>query len=106
MRILFDQGTPAPLRRCLVAHEVVTALELGWSELVNGELLRRAAERFDLLITTDKNLRYQQDQPERLLSIIVLSTTSWPKIETHVSLVTAAVDGIGKNQYVEVTIPE
>jgi hypothetical protein len=61
MKILFDQGTPAPLRHELVGHEVVTSFELGWSDLVNGELLAPAAGQFDLFITTDQNLQYQQN---------------------------------------------
>jgi hypothetical protein len=59
VRILFDQGTPAPLRHALVGHNVVTAFEQGWSNLSNGDLLRKAEAEFDLLITTDKNLEYQ-----------------------------------------------
>jgi hypothetical protein len=86
MRILLDQGTPAPLRRYLPTHEVKTVGELGWAELVNGELLIKASGQFDLLITTDQNLRYQQNAPEQLISILVLSTTAWPRIERGVSL--------------------
>ena len=58
MRIVFDQGTPAPLRRALAGYAVATAFELGWSDLANGDLLRQAESQFDLLITTDQNLRY------------------------------------------------
>lgn len=60
MRILFDQGTPAPLRHALKEHAVTAAYELGWSELDNGELLAAAEAEFDVLVTTDQNLRYQQ----------------------------------------------
>jgi hypothetical protein len=60
MRILFDQGTPAPLRRALKNHSVSTAHEMGWAELSNGALLRSAESEFDVLITTDRNIRYQQ----------------------------------------------
>ena len=63
MRLLFDHGTPAPLRRALTGHSVSTAYEMGWTELDNGALLRAAESDFDVLITTDRNLRYQQ--PER-----------------------------------------
>lgn len=51
MRILFDQGTPVPLRRALAAHEVSTAFELGWANMENGDLLRAAEVQFGLLIT-------------------------------------------------------
>ena len=58
MKILFDQGTPAPLRRHLAGHLVDTAFERGWSGLTNRDLLDRAEEDgYQLLITTDQNLR-------------------------------------------------
>lgn len=77
MRILFDQGTPVPLRDSLTQHEVSTTYERGWSKLRNGELLD-AAERegFELLITTDSNLRYQQNLSARRLAIVVLLSTN------------------------------
>jgi len=60
MKILFDQGTPAPLRRHLLGHVVDTAYEQGWSDLTNGNLLDAAEQAgYELLITTDQNLRYQ-----------------------------------------------
>lgn len=61
MRILFDQGTPVPLRHSLTKHSVATAFEMGWSQLENGELLAMTEGKFDVLVTTDQNLRYQQN---------------------------------------------
>jgi hypothetical protein len=78
MRILFDQGTPVPLRAHLAGHVVQTVFELGWSNLANGALLTAAEKPFDLLITTDQQLRYQQNLGGRTLGILVLMTTSWP----------------------------
>ncbi len=106
MRILFDQGTPAPLRHELIGHEVATSFELGWSDLVNGELLGRAASEFDLFITTDQNLQYQQNLTARTIAILVLSTTSWPRIKKHVQLVISAVNSIRSDEYRELAIPE
>src|SRR5215204_4185753 len=81
MRILFDQGTPAPLRRALTGHIVSTAYAMSWTKLDNGALLDAAELHFDVLITTDRNLRYQQNVSGRKLAIMVLPTTSWPKIK-------------------------
>ncbi|HSS78724.1 MAG TPA: DUF5615 family PIN-like protein, partial [Thermoanaerobaculia bacterium] len=81
MRILLDQGTPAPLRHELTGHNVTTAYEKGWSALKNGELLKAAEAEFEALVTTDRNLRYQQNLTGRRLAILVLPTTSWPKIQ-------------------------
>ena len=62
MKILFDQGTPVPLRRSLLGHTVDTAYERGWSTLANGDLLDTAErDGYNLLVTTDRNLRYQQN---------------------------------------------
>ena len=80
MRILFDQGTPVPLRNFFGGDSVSTAHEKGWSTLTNGELLNRAEGEFDLLITTDRNLRHQQSVAGRKLAIVVLPTTSWPRL--------------------------
>ncbi len=78
MRVLFDQGTPVPLRKHLAEHDVVTAFEAGWSEPANGELLAKAEAQFDLFITTDQQLRYQQNLTGRKISILVLPSASWP----------------------------
>src|SRR5438477_368374 len=105
MRILFDQGTPAPLRHHLPGHSVDTAFERGWSDLQNGELLD-AAERagFDLLITTDCNLKYQQNLSGHQLAILVLLSTSWPRIQLRISEIVKAVDGTAPSAYIEVVI--
>jgi hypothetical protein len=67
--VLFDQGTPAPLRRLLVSHQVSTAFERGWSTLKNGELLQAAElAEFAVFVTTDTNLRYQQNLTSRRIS--------------------------------------
>lgn len=82
MRVLFDQGVPVPLREHLPGHEVRTAYELGWSALSNGELLARAESAFDLLVTTDRNLKYQQNVGGRKIAILVLPTPNWPRLQT------------------------
>ena len=105
MKVLFDQGTPAPLRRALVGHSVETAYERGWSSLQNGELIAAAeTAQFEVLITTDKNLKYRQNLATRTLSIVVLLTTSWPRIQNSLPAVLAAVDGSVPGGYTEVPI--
>ena len=101
MKILFDQGTPVPLRRSLAPHEVATAYELGWSNLVNGDLLAAAEGKLDALVTTDKNLRYQQNLQGRRLAILVLPTTNWLEIRNHIPEVTAAVNTLKPGDYRE-----
>jgi NAD(P)H-hydrate repair Nnr-like enzyme with NAD(P)H-hydrate epimerase domain len=103
---VFDQGTPAPLRSHLSAHQVSTAFELNWGTLKNGELLSKAeAAGFEVLVTTDQNLRYQQNLSKRRIAVVVIGTTSWPRIKKGVAAVVDAVNGIGLGGYVEVPIP-
>ena len=106
MRILFDQGTPVPLRRSLSGHDVATAYELGWSTLTNGDLIRLAEqEGYELLITTDTNLRYQQNLKDRNLAILVLTTTSWPRIRQVTDRIEATIALIETGGYEELSIP-
>ena len=106
MRILFDQGTPVPLRESLTQHEVSTAYERGWSKLKNGELLD-AAERegFGVLVTTDTKLKFQQNLGARRIAIVALSSTSWPRIERAIDAVIRAINAASPGSYTEVEIP-
>jgi hypothetical protein len=107
VKVLFDQGTPAPLRHALVGHQVVTADEAGWSNLANGELLASAeAERCDVLVTTDKNLRYQQNLAGRKIAIFVLPYASWPRLRRHVAAVAQAVGAVSAGEYTEWSAPD
>ena len=105
MKIVFDQGVPVPLRRQLVGHTIATAYEQGWSTLMNGALLD-AAERagYDVLITTDQNVRYQQSLAGRRLALVVLQSTSWPRIRTRVAAIQAVLDAIVPGTYHEIAI--
>jgi predicted nuclease of predicted toxin-antitoxin system len=106
VRILFDQGTPVPLRDSLRQHEVATAFERGWSELTNGELLD-AAERegFAVFVTTDTKLKSQQNLSGRRIAIVTLLTTSWPRIEQALPAVVSAVTAATPGSYTQVSIP-
>src|SRR5712692_9278195 len=105
MRILFDQGTPVPLRRYLTSQVVDTAFERGWSALHNGALLDVAEqEGYALVMTTDQNLRYQQRLADRQLAIILLLSTSWPRIQLRIDTIQAAVASIGAGGYQEIPI--
>ena len=106
MRVLFDQGTPAPLRYLLLAHEVETAYERGWSSLQNGKLIAAAeAAGFAVFVITDRNLKYQQNLAGRSLAIVVLLTTSWPRIKAASASIVMAVNMSIPGDYVEVAVP-
>jgi hypothetical protein len=106
MRVLFDQATPLPIRPHLEGHEVRTAAQEGWDTLKNGELLAAAeATGFDVLLTTDKNIRYQQDPSKRRIAIVVLGQQQWPRLRPHLRLVVEAVNAASAGSYVEVDLP-
>ncbi len=105
MRILFDQGTPVPLRQYLREHSVTTAYEEGWSNLSNGDLLKSAEDQgYQIFVTTDRNLRYQQKLSDRQIAIVVLLSTSWPKIRTQTDKVCGVINEIKLGDYAEVSI--
>lgn len=106
MRVLFDQGTPVPLREALTQHEVSTAYERGWSNLTNGELLDAAEqEGFTVLVTTDLSLKHQQNLSARRIAIVVLTSTSWPRIQGAIGTVVRTIDAATEGSYLEVEIP-
>ena len=106
MLILFDQGTPVPLRSFLAGHAVKTAAQQGWSTLSNGDLLRAAeAEGFDVLLTTDKNLAFQQRLEARKIAVVVLGNPQWPVARLHVESIVAAVDSAIPGSYSVVEMP-
>ncbi len=106
MRVLLDQGTPVPIRRYLAHHSVRTAVEQEWATLRNGELLAAAeAAGFDVLLTTDKNIRYQQNLGGQRLAIVVIGYSRWPGLEAHVHRVVETVDRAAPASYAEVEIP-
>jgi hypothetical protein len=106
VRILLDHGRPVPLRRALAGHSAATAYEKGWATLTNGELLSAAEDAFDVLVTTDQSLRYQQKLAGRRLAIVVLPTTSWPRLRPHASLIAQAIASLGAGELQEWSPPE
>jgi len=106
MRILFDHVTPGGIARFLRGHTVTKAKERGWDTLSNGDLLDEAERAgFDVVLTADKNMRYQQNLRGRRIALIVLSTPQWPVVRLHLERIAAAVDGATPGSYVEVEIP-
>lgn len=106
MRILFDQATPVPIRPYLEGHTVRTAAQQGWDKLSNGDLLTAAEEAgFDILVTTDRNMRYQQNLAGRRMAVLVLGRQQWGQLRPHVQLVVNAVNAATPGSYAEVEIP-
>jgi hypothetical protein len=106
MLVLFDHVTPRGIARFLVGHTVTTAKERGWDTMSNGELLKAAEKaQFEVFITADKNIQYQQNLAGRKIAIIVLSTPQWPRVKKHIDKIAAAVNNATAGAYIDVDIP-
>ena len=105
MKVLLDANTPLPLTRHLRKHEVTSAERLGWHQLQNGALLDAAEQAgFDVLVTCDQNIRYQQDFSVRKLAVVVLSTNRWSRLRPVAARTATAVDFVPRGQVVFVDI--
>ena len=107
MLILFDNGTPRGIVRSLQGHKVEEARARGWDTLSNGELLRAGEEAgFEVLLTTDKDLAYQQNLKDRKIAIVVLDTGRWRLIRAALPEVVAAVDAAKPGSFTVIDIPD
>jgi hypothetical protein len=106
MFVLFEHGTPTPILGFLEGHTIKRTQDLGWDRLTNGELLAVAEEAgFDLLVTTDKNIRYQQNLTRRRIAIIVIGNAQWPVLRQHVHRLVETVNTAEAGSYIELDIP-
>lgn len=106
MRVLFDHGTPSGIASALLGHDVTEAIERGWDRISNGVLLTLAEEAgFDVLLTTDKNLRYQQNLAGRRIAIVVLGNSTWRVARLYLDRIALAVNEAKPCSYTEVEIP-
>jgi hypothetical protein len=105
--ILFDHGTPNGLIRALPGHTVHTAQAKGWDTLSNGALLNATEEEgFELLLTTDRRIRYQQNLRGRRIALVVLTgSTKWSRVRQYADRIAAAVASATPGSYAEVGIP-
>ena len=106
MRVLFDNGTPRGVAATLAEHTVEEARSRGWDRLRNGELLDAAeGADFDVLLTTDKNIRYQQNLEKRRIAIVALGNGRWTLIKRRLPQIAAAVAAAVPGSFTEVEIP-
>jgi predicted nuclease of predicted toxin-antitoxin system len=106
MRILFDHSVPKGLAKLLSGHDVSAAWTMGWAELRNGDLLDAAeAEGFDVLVTVDQGIRYQQNLSGRHISLVVLTGTSkWARVRLAVDPIAMAIERVTPGSYEEVFV--
>jgi hypothetical protein len=105
MRVLFDHDVPWPLRKYLIGHDVTSARLQGWEEKKNGDLLKLAETHgFDLFLTCDTNMRYQQQVLGRKIGILVVTQTNWRLVERHAGEIVQAVNEMSMGSYRELEI--
>jgi|ERR1035437_2452343 hypothetical protein len=106
MLVLFDNGTPRGLARFLAGHLVEEARTRGWEELSNGDLIDAAESAgFEVVVTTDKNIRYQQNLKARKVALVVLEHSQWPMVKLVAENIAAVVNAAEPGSYVEVDVP-
>jgi len=106
MKILFDNGTPKPIARSPIGHEVSYARRIGWHEPGNGDLIRQAEEAgYEVLLSTDKNIRYQQNLTGRKIALVILGNQQWPLVKLHLEKIAAAANAATPGSFAEVEIP-
>lgn len=105
MKILFDECVPWPLRKLLAEHECTTAALCGWGGFKNGDLIRLAEAGFDLMITSDQNLRYQQNLSGRKIAILELSTNNLRRIQASGEAFVAVVASMKAAEYRQWVVP-
>lgn len=106
MKVLFDNGTPKPIALALTNHEVAFARKIGWHEYENGKLIQQAEEAgFDVLLSTDKNIRYQQNLKDRRIALVILGNSRWPLVKHYLEAIAEAVDTVQPGGYIEIDIP-
>jgi hypothetical protein len=107
LRILFDKNVPVGVRAFLRTHEVSTVVEMGWpDQLENGELLKIAEQSgFDVMVTSDQNIRYQQNLTGRQLALVVLGSNIWPVVRQYDATITANADAATPGSYAFIEMP-
>ena len=106
MKILFDNGTPKPIAACLTGHEITYARLIGWHKMGNGELIQQAEEAgYDVLLSTDKNIRYQQNLAKFRIAILQLSTNDIRRIRAAADIIRSAIVATKPNEFQELVIP-
>jgi len=105
MRILLDECVPWPMHRLLTGHICTSVQAQGWSGIRNGDLLQRAEVEFDLFITSDQNIRYQQNLARRQIAILELSTNDLHRIQSAHYLIENAIAQLQPSEFKHLTIP-
>ena len=101
MKIIIDECVPHIVKKCLPHRQIKTVQEMGWAGVKNGELLKLVEERFEVFITSDKNLRYQQNLRDFTIAILLLPSNQVPVIKKLLPQIDEALDIIKQDNFIE-----
>ena len=106
LRVLFDKNVPYPLRRHLNDCRVSTAEEEGWAQISNGELITRAEGKgYEILVTCDQNVRYQQNLGQRRIALVVLGSNIWHAVKPKIGEIAAALSRVSRGSFEFIEVP-
>ena len=106
MRVLLDNCVPAGIRRFLIGHTVTHSVTVGLADVNKGDLIKAADYNYEIFVTSDLNIRYQQKFSDRKLAIVAVATNHWPTTQTDPGKVTQAVNAATAGSYQLVTYPK
>ena len=101
MKIIIDECVPSIAKRGLPEQDIVTVQEMGWAGIKNGELLKLVASQFDVFITSDKNIKHQQNLSRLSVAFILLPSNQVPAVKALLPRLDAALKAIEPNQFLE-----
>ena len=102
MKIILDECVPSLVKKRLPSRDIVTVQDMGWAGITNGQLLRLVADDFDVFITSDKNLRHQQNLSSFKIAVILLPSNRVPAIKALIALIDQALQKITPDDFVEI----
>jgi predicted nuclease of predicted toxin-antitoxin system len=105
VRILLDECVPWPIRHLLAGHDCTNVQKQGWKGTKNGALLALAASEFDLFITSDQNIRYQQNLLGSTIAVLELSTNDLRRIRAAAAMIQSEISKVKPGAYRRITIP-
>ncbi|HVF56071.1 MAG TPA: hypothetical protein VM934_07965 [Pyrinomonadaceae bacterium] len=105
MNILLDECTPRVVKRLLPERNISTAQEMGLAGLKNGDLLKAVEGRFEVFVTTDKNLRHQQNLIGRKFAVLLLPSNQVPVVKALIPAIEAALEIISEGDFIEIPLP-
>jgi predicted nuclease of predicted toxin-antitoxin system len=108
LRVLFDKNVPSGVRHFLHNHQVETVDDRGWARISNGELLQTAeAAGFEVVVTADQNIVYQQTLAGRKIALVILGSNIWPIVRSHETAIRERVNAAlpGSYAFIEMSLP-